>query len=125
MSQRSFEEIWQELHRLKGKTVETLCYGMKNDIVDFKPKKGMIRISHAPQATGDEKTVPKNTFKTIWEGLLKNGEFKPSEKSGWRIACACIAHLPEVEYSCDDRILCLYLMDHDTHDFCEVKKQGR
>ena len=121
MVHKPFNEVWEDLKQLKGKVVYTLCYRWRNDIVGFDDYK-MLRLSHAPQASGEIKPVSKRTFLMVWEHLLKDGDFVPKDIPAWKIACACIAHLPEVEYSCKEGFIHLYLRPKGSHPFCEVRE---
>lgn len=121
MVHKSFNDVWEDLKRLQGKEVYTLCHRWRNEIKEFNNHK-MLRLSHAPQASGEPKPVSKRTFRTVWEHLLKNREFVPKDIPAWKIACACIAHIPEVEYSCKEGFVHLYLKPQATHPFCEVRE---
>jgi len=117
MSYRSFEEVWQDIRKLEGKEVFTLCKCHKNHIV----KVDETGLRTHPNGSEYAHPVTKGAFKTVWRKLIEDGEFVPVEDGGYYFACACIAHLPEVEYSCKDG-LCLYLRQQNTHLFCEVKE---
>ena len=119
MSYRSFEEAWRDIKRLEGKDVFTLCNSVKNQILEVN-EKGLKRLSAGGKGVPTD--VSKAAFKKVWTNLVENKVFVPKEKGGWRIACACIAHLPEVEYSCKDGFLRLYLRQQSTHPFGEVKE---
>lgn len=119
MKRRTFENVWQELKQLEWKTVYTLCRGWRNDIYKFDDNV-MWRFSH--RGNGQPTSVPKRTFNKVWENILKEGQFMPKEKGGWRIACACIALLPEVEYSCREGFVHLYLRAQSTHPFGQIKE---
>ncbi|MFC2016093.1 hypothetical protein ACFLUF_00070 [Chloroflexota bacterium] len=113
MSYRSFEEAWQDIKKLQDKDVVTLCHHHKHHIVT---------VDETCLRTEYPALVTKGAFKTVWKKLVKDGEFVPVEDGGYYFACACIAHLPEVEYSCKDGILRLFLRQQNTHPFCEVKE---
>ncbi len=117
MSYRSFEEAWQDITRLQGKDVFTLCHPIKNHILEVN-EKCLKRLSAGGK--GAPTSVSKATFKRVWKRLVEHREFVT--KQGYNFTCACIAHLPEVEYSCKDGILHLYLRQQNTHPFCEVKE---
>ena len=119
MSYRSFDDVWQDITRLQDKDVFTLCRCIKNHILKVN-EKGVVRYSEGGKGAATD--VGKAAFKKVWRNLVEHREFVPKEKGGWRIACACIAHLPEVEYSRKDGFLRLYLRQQDTHPFCEVKE---
>ncbi len=118
MSYRRFEEAWQDIKKLQGKDVVTLCRRHKNHIVEVDETE---LITH-PNGSEYKHPVTKGTFKTVWSKLIEDKEFVPVEDGGYYFACACIAHLPEVEYSSKDGILSLYLRQQNTHPFCEVKE---
>ena len=105
MSYRSFEEAWQDIKKLQDKDVVTLRRRHKNHIVKV-DETGLIT-----RPNGSEYTHPvtKGTFKTVWRKLIEDGEFVPVADGGYYFACACIAHLPEVNYSYEDGNLRLYL----------------
>jgi hypothetical protein len=119
LRQRPFDEVWQELKQLEGKTVYTLCRRWRNDILRFDSNR-MWRVAH--RGSKQPKPVPKRTFRKVWERLLIDGEFMPKDVLAWKIACACIAHLPEVEYSCKEGFVHLYLRLQSTHPFGEVRE---
>jgi len=121
MSYRSFEEVWQDITRLQDKDVFTLCRRKKNHILKV-DEKGVLRYSDAGRGTCT--LVDKARFERVWTNLVQHREFVPKGKGGW-LTCACIAHLPEVEYSCKDGTLRLYLRQQNTHPFCEVKEWKR
>ncbi len=105
MSYRSFEEAWQDIKKLQDKDIVTLCHRHKNHIVEV-DETGLIT---RPNGSEYAHYVTKGTFKTVWRKLIEYGKFVPVEDGGYYFACACIAHLPEVESSYEDGILCLYL----------------
>ncbi|MFQ5826845.1 MAG: hypothetical protein ACE5IA_05750, partial [Dehalococcoidia bacterium] len=61
MDTRSFEEVWDELQWLKGKTVYTLDQHEENEIKRFDDN-GMWRLSHASNASGSETLINKREF---------------------------------------------------------------
>jgi hypothetical protein len=93
MKTRTFNEVWCDLEKLKGQTVLTLVHHVRSEIIDVN-KSGIKRRS---EIHNKEKTVDKSAFKRVWEDLMINGKCELSER--WKFACACIALLPEVEYS--------------------------
>ncbi len=105
MSDRSFKEVWQDIKSLEGKDVFTLRHRHKNHIVQV-DETGLIT---RPNGSEYAHPVTKGTFKTVWGKLIEDEEFVPVEDGGYYFACACIAHLPEVNYSYEDGILRLYL----------------
>jgi len=105
MSYRSFEEAWQDIKKLQDKDVFTLRHHHKNHIVEV-DETGLITCPNGSEYTHP---VTKGTFKTVWGKLIEDGEFVPVEDGGYYFACACIAHLLEVNYSDEDGILRLYL----------------
>ncbi len=105
MSYRSFEEAWQDIKKLQDKDVVTLRHRHKNHIVKV-DETGLIT---RPNGSEYAHPVTKGTFKTVWRKLIEDREFVPVEDGGYYFACACIAHLPEVNYSYEDGILRLYL----------------
>ena len=115
MSHRSFEEAWQDIKKLQGEDVFTLCRRHKNHILKVDEKK-MERLS---AGKNQPTSISKAYFKTVWTNLVEHRKF---DKPSYNFTYACIAHLPEVEYSCKDRPLGLYLRQQNTHPFCEVKE---
>ena len=107
---RSFDEIWHDLQQLKGKTVFTLVYRVRNEIVDF-DSRGMLRLMVRRNSI---KRVDKSAFKRVWEKLVESGYCQIED--GLKIVCACIAHLPEIEYSLNPGIIWL---SENRHDFCK------
>ena len=105
MGYRRFEEVWQDIKRLQDKDIVTLCHHHKNHIMKV-DETGLIT---RPNGSEYAHPVTKGTFKTVWGKLTECGKFVPVEDGGYYFACACIAHLPEVESSYEDGILCLYL----------------
>jgi hypothetical protein len=93
MRTRTFEEVWHDLEKLKGRTVFTLVHKVKSEIIDVN-KSGIKRRS---EIHNQEKTVDRSAFERVWKQLMENGYCKVED--GWKIACACIALLPEIEYS--------------------------
>ena len=119
MSYRSFGEVWQDITRLQDKDVFTICKRNKNHICKVNEKEV---VRYADRGTGAFKSVSKAVFEMVWRNLVAHRVFEPrNEDRGW-FASACIAHLPEVEYSCKDGISRLYLRQQNTHPFCEVKE---
>jgi len=120
-SEKTIDGVWTELKQLEGTDVETLCQNSKNHIFKFNDKE-MIRYADPPRGRGAATAVPRRTFKIIWENLVKCGEFEPSITPAYRIACACIARLPEVEYSCKENRVHLYILPQRTHEFGTVRE---
>jgi hypothetical protein len=58
-------------------------------------EKGILRYSDCGE--GAYTFISKRKFENVWKKLTGSGYFKVA--TGWEIACACIARLPEVEYS--------------------------
>ena len=107
MKIRSFEEVWLDLERLKGKTVDTLVNHVKSDIIDI-DSSGMLRRS---EIYNEEKTVERSAFERVWKDLTEKGYCKIGSR--WSIACACIALLPEIEYSVSSRTIRLTENKHE------------
>ena len=105
MSYRNFEEAWQDIKKLQDEDVVTLCRRHKNHIVEVNE----TGLRTRPNGSEYAHPVTKGTFKTVWEKLIKDGEFVPVENGGYYFACACIARLREVNSSYEDGILRLYL----------------
>ena len=118
MSYRSFEEAWQDIKKLQDKDVVTLRRSHKNHIMQV----GETGLRVHPDGSEHFHHVTKGAFETVWTNLGKHGQFVPVEDGGYYFVCACIAHLPEVEYSCRDGILRLYLRQQNTHPFGKVKE---
>ncbi len=114
MSYTSFDDVWRYIMSLKGEYVSTLYNPVKNYIQEVN-EKGVTRLSARARDKGKSTNVPKAEFEKVWRNLREHGKFVPNGKGGWGIACACIARLPNVEYSCKDRILALYLRKQNTH----------
>ena len=118
MSYRSFEEAWQDIKKLEGKDVFTLCKRIKNHILEVNE----TELRRRPDGSEYPALVTKGAFKTVWGKLIEYKKFVPVEDGGYYFVCACIAQLREVEYSYEDGILRLYLRQQNTHPFCEVKE---
>jgi hypothetical protein len=67
-----------------------------------------------PDRNENPHPVTKGAFETVWRKLLKDREFVPVEDGGYHFACACIALLPEVEYSLNPETIWL---SNNRHDF--------
>ena len=115
MSYRSFEEAWQDIKKLEGKDVFTLCKHHKNHIlkVDEKEMKRLAEGKDVPTS------ISKARFERAWKKLVEDRKFGYKWLS---FIFACIAHLPEVEYFCKDGVLYLYLRQQNTHPLGEVKE---
>ena len=105
MSYRNFEEAWQDIKKLQGEDVFTLCHSHKNHIEEVVE----TGLTTRPDGSEYHHFVSKGAFKTVWGKLIKHGKFVPVEDGGYYFACACIAHLHEVESSYEDGILRLYV----------------
>ena len=105
MSYRSFEEAWQDIKKLQGEDVVTLRHSHKNHI----EKVDETGLKTRPDGSEYPHFVTKGAFKMVWGKLIEYGKFVPVEDGGYYFACACIAELPEVEFSYEDGILRLYL----------------
>lgn len=97
MPQLTFEEAWQALQQLEGKTIPTLVYKYRSRVVGFTPTK-MVRQIEMPGGNGWKapSSVDKGTFKRIW-GHLRQYGFYDGKGS---FAIACLVEVPElnVEY---------------------------
>ena len=115
MSDRSFEEVWQDIKSLEGKDVFTLRRCHKNHIVKV-DEEGMERLSASKVKSSN---INKKIFKKVWKRLV---EYRKFDKPSHNFTYACIARLPEVECSPKDRPLGLYLRQQNTHPLGEVKE---
>ena len=104
MAQRNFEEVWQLLHQLKGKTIATLVLHHPNLIVGFEPT-GMLRQTEKPDHSGwaDSKLVRMGVFKGMWDRLITHG-FMEAGQGDWAIAAACLVNVPELGVEYDESI---------------------
>jgi hypothetical protein len=93
MKKRTFDEVWSDLEKLKGKPVFTLVQHIKSDILDV----NSTGIKRRSERWGQVRHVDRSAFKRVWERITKDGYRRLS--GSWKFACACIALLPEVEYS--------------------------
>lgn len=115
MSYRSFEEVWQDIRRLEGKDVCTLCRHYKSHILTVN-EEGVKRLAEESRDK-EYKPVAKSKFERVWRDLVACRQVVPSKKSeGIAFTCACIAHLPEVEYSLNPVTIWL---SENRHDFCK------
>ena len=105
MSYRSFGEAWQDIKKLQGEDIVTLCHSHKNRIEEVDE----TGLRTRPNGSEYDHYMTKGAFKTVWRKLIEDGKFVPVEDGGYYFVCAWIARLPEVEYSYEDGILCLYL----------------
>ena len=66
MAPKTFEEVWRLLHKLEGKTVNTLVSNRRNQIVKFLPKL-MIRQTETNDGKRwkDPTSVPRRAFSAI------------------------------------------------------------
>jgi hypothetical protein len=108
MKTRTSDEVWCDLEKLKGTTVSTLVNHVQSEIIDVNES----GIKRRAETHNKEKTVDKSAFKRVWADLIINGNCKLSER--WKFACACIALLPEVEYSLKPGTIWL---SENRHDF--------
>jgi hypothetical protein len=115
MVHRSFEEIWLDIQQLK--VVYTLDRRHENQVI-FDPNKGMLRLSGAGK--GEWTPVDKSAFNRAWERLVKDGSLEASRK--WKVVCACLAQLPEVEYSLNPEKLWLIKDGSKWHPFGQERK---
>ena len=109
MQTRTFEEVWQDIKKLEGTCVYTLCNHTKNHIKKVNEKE-LIRYSNGGR--GSSKPVNKSVFERAWNDLNEKGCCKIGDS--WAIACACLALLPEIEYSKNTRTI--YLSEN-RHEF--------
>ena len=111
----SFDEIWLDIQQLK--VVYTLNRRHENQVI-FDPDKGMLRLSDAGK--GEWTHVDKSAFERAWERLVKDGCLEASKK--WKVVCACLAQLPEVEYSLKPERLWLIGDSSKWHPFGHERK---
>jgi hypothetical protein len=107
---RTFEAVWQDIKKLQNTDVYTLRHHNKNHIV---------RVSELELTTNPEKAryphthfILKTSFQTVWQKLLANGNIIPVEDGGYHLVCACLALLPEVEYSLNPEAVWLTTNTH-------------
>ncbi|MDA0262901.1 MAG: DUF433 domain-containing protein [Chloroflexi bacterium] len=94
----TFEEVWERLKELEGKTIITLGVKRPNRIVGFSASK-MIRQTRTSDGKGwkEPTVVPKSAFRAIWEKLAETGVCEISEaKGGWYVAAACLVEVPKL-----------------------------
>jgi hypothetical protein len=111
MKTRTFEEVWCDLERLKGKTVYTLVHHVRSDIIDV-DSSGMMRRSERWKQV---RHVDRSAFQRTWEKLSIHGCRRLSD--AWKFVCACIALLPEVQYSLKPVTIWL---SENRHEFGEL-----
>jgi len=104
---RTFEEVWLDLEKLKGKTVFTLVHHVKSKVIDV-DSRGMLRRS---ERWNQVKHIDRSAFKRAWEKLAIDGYCRLSDT--WKFVCACLALLPEVEYSLKPGTIWLSKNRHD------------
>ena len=95
MSDFEFEEVWQLLRQLEGRTISTLVRPRRNKIILFMAE-GMLRQTE--QNGGgwrDAKLVPKSVFGRMWSRLTSNG-FTRADQGEYAIAAACLVRVPEL-----------------------------
>jgi hypothetical protein len=105
---RTFEEVWLDIKRLEGTDINTLCMHNKNHIKKVTDK---VLVRYADKGKGSCTPVERSAFERVWRDLTEKGYCKISDR--WKIACACIARLPEVEYSVNSRTIWLTENKHD------------
>jgi len=109
---RTFEEIWQNIKKLQGKDVYTLSHKNKNHIVEVNETELIINPDRSRYP--HTHLITKGAFETVWRKLLAKGDFVPIEDGGYNLVCACIALLPEVQYSLKPVTIWL---SENRHDF--------
>jgi hypothetical protein len=111
MKTRTFNEIWQDIYRLQDIEVFTLRHHNKNHIMKV-DETGLIT---SPDRSRYPHTHPitKGAFETVWRKLLAKRDFMPVEDGGYHLVCACMALLPEVEYSLNPVTISLTENKHD------------
>ena len=115
---RTFEQIWEDIEKLKGQTVYTLDQHVRNDIIDIAPKE----VKRKSERGNGIKPVPIRAFRNAWGKLVEQGYCEVNKSKTWGIAAACLAYLPEVEYSLKPRKLHLLYDKKHFHAFGEPKE---
>lgn len=117
MKTRTFNEVWQEIKKLEDKDIFTLRYHYKNHI---------MKVNETGLITNPEKSryphthpVDKGAFETVWRTLLTKRYFVPAEDGGYHLVCACLALLPEVEYSLKPETIWLSENKHEFRKLVE------
>ena len=65
MKTRTFDEIWRDLEKLKGKTVFTLVYRVRSDIIEVNSS-GMLRRSERWKQV---RHVDRSAFQRTWKNF--------------------------------------------------------
>lgn len=113
MAPKTFEEVWRLLHKLEGKTVNTLVSNRRNQIVKFLPKL-MIRRTETNDGKHwkDPTGVPRRAFSAIWRELASTGVCEIGNPKGWYLAAACLMEIAELGVeTIPDRRLTLRLVN--------------
>lgn len=93
MAQRDFEEVWQLLHELDGKQIDTLVKEKRSRIIAFTPNE-MVRQTETRDGRGwkEATSVSKATFRRIWGHLTQSGFYA----GNGAFAVACLVNVPEL-----------------------------
>jgi len=92
-----FNEVWEELKSLEGKTLATLVYDSQNHIIMFSSNFLLREVVNRDRTVGFPIEVPRRAFENLWNALILSGDVFVKDAKLWRICAAGFVDCPKLK----------------------------